>query len=241
MASKRATSLGKRGRRVWAGLAVTAVLLAGLAMLWGRPVVDEGVQSFASDRTSPEANHASQAPIGFGGTWSSDVAPFGEEASLADAQAEAGYELFRPDAALASDASLSHVWVGTEEPGGEDMLPNYPQTKVALAYSSGIQVTVVPWVYGVNVPPFSQKSNAESYEIAASQHGYYSTLTIEGIPVLTEAAGDTGSGWIEFNLGTENADALTIAVIGNRDASDLESVAESIIKQWIADHPPAGV
>jgi hypothetical protein len=112
------------------------------------------------------------------------------------------------------------------------MPPTTDQATVALAYESGIQVTFVPWVYGVSVQPFSQEANAKSYEIAASQDEGYTTGTIAGIPVrVTAYSEDLGPGSVEFNLGTSNADAQTIAVIGNSGQADLESVAASIIKR----------
>jgi hypothetical protein len=182
------------------------------------------------------------APLGYGEQWNPDVAPFGmPQESLADAQSGLGYKLYAPEAAAASDDSLQHAWVGTEPPGGKDMLPTADQATVALAYDSGIQVTYVPWVYGVNVPAFSQESNEKSYEVAASQDDSYSTGAVGGIPVrITAYDKDLGPGSVEFNIGTSNADAQTIAVIGNVSVPELESVALSIIKLWSADHPNAG-
>ena len=140
---------------------------------------------------------------------------------------------------MASDPSLTQVWIGIEAPAPEDMLPKVQQTMLAFAYESGVQVRIVPWVYGVDAPPFSQQLNARSYEIAASQHEYLSASAIEGLPVLIESDGKrAGPSSIEFNLGTENADALTIAVIGNYESTELLPVAASIISQWAADHPP---
>lgn len=190
----------------------------------------------ASRQLSPGI--VAQAPWGYGNQWSPDVAPFGApQDSLAEAESGLGYELYTPDTATTSDESLVHAWVGMEAPGGEDMLPKDPQAMVALAYSSGIQVTYVPWVYGVDVPDFSQDANAESYKIVASQDDSYSTGTVAGIPVrITAYDKQLGPGSVEFNLGTSNADAQTIAVIGNVSEQELEDVAASIIQKWSADH-----
>lgn len=182
-----------------------------------------------------------RAPLSYASVWSPDVAPFGTaQDSLAEAESGLGYRLYTPDTLAASNASLIHAWVETEDPGGEDMLPTTPQATVALAYSSGIQVTYVPWVYGVKAPAFSQDFNAKSYEVAASQHKTYSTATVAGVPVLLTAYDEQAvPGSVEFNLGSSNADAQTIAVIGNLSVPELEDVARSIIQQWSADHPDA--
>jgi hypothetical protein len=156
---------------------------------------------------------------------------------MAEAQAAAQYTIPSPETALASDASITHVWLGVEAPGGKEMLPDHAQATVALAYGSGVQVTFVPWVYGIDVPPFSQRANAQSYEIAASQDPSLSVVTVAGVPArILPTSGDGGPGSIEFNLGTSNEDALTIVVMGRLDTPSLQDVAASIISQRNASH-----
>lgn len=225
----------------WIVLAVSLLLVASFSMIRAQ----SGDQRIGSSSTDASPRQLSPglppAPNGFVANWSPNVAPFGvPQDSLAQAESEIAYKLYLPDTATASDSSLTHVWIGSEPPGGEDMLPTTPQATVALAYSAGLQVTVVPWVYGVKAPPISQEDAAKSYEIAVSQDEGYSTGTIDGIPVLVYPHDKSGPGSVEFNLGTANSDALTIAVIGNMDTADLETVAESIIAQWGADHPSVG-
>lgn len=229
--------------RVLVALATAILILVGISLARSQPPSRERNPRSTGDQ-SPQAltpGSEAQAPFGIGSQFSPDVAPFGTaKDTLADAESGLGYKLYTPETTTASNSSLEHAWVGTELPGGKDMLPTTDQATVALAYSSGVQVTYVPWVYGVNVPPFSQESNAESYKIAASQDDSYSTGTIDGVPVRITAFDKlAGPGSIEFNLGTSNADAQTIAVIGNLSKRELEEVASSIIEQWSTDHPGA--
>jgi hypothetical protein len=177
------------------------------------------------------------AGFGGGGSWSPDTDPIGgKEVSLSVAQTESGYAIYVPSTNLASDSSLSHVWMGTEPPGGVSMLPATAQTTVALSYSTGVQVTIVPWVYGVDAPAFSQTSNEQAYKLAASQLPTLSVDYLDGVPVrlMSYESGADSPGWVEFNIGTSNADALDITVLGKLSSTDLESVSRSIIDQWLA-------
>jgi hypothetical protein len=62
--------------------------------------------------------------------------------------------------------------------------------------------------------------------------------TALGIPVrVSSYSADSGPGSVEFNLGTSNADALTIVVLGQTDIAELEGVAGSIIARWLAGNP----
>jgi len=236
----RRRTIRRRAGSVVAAAVVALAFVLPLNALLG--AVDYRVSRSAADESSRQLSPGlPSAPLRFGSAWSPDIAPFGTaQDSLAEAESDLGYKLYTPDTTAASDASLIHAWVGTEDPGGEDMLPTEPQATVALAYSSGIQVTYVPWVYGVKVPAFSQGSAAESYKIAASQDDSYSTATVAGVPVLLTAYDkQAGPGSVAFNLGSSNEDAQTIAVIGKLSAPELEDVARSIIQQWSADHPDA--
>ncbi|HTG46388.1 MAG TPA: hypothetical protein VK646_01875 [Actinomycetota bacterium] len=174
-----------------------------------------------------------------GDNWDPNVDPYGagEEVSLDQARSRVEYEFYPPETAQASDGSIRHVWLGSEPSGGKTMLPAQSQTTVALAYASGIQVNVVPWVYGRDAPGFSQERNAAAYEKAASQGIGIDVAQIDAIPVRSEKGNGSSPGWVEVNLGTTNADALDISVIGTVPLSDLYDVAGSIIEQWLADHP----
>jgi hypothetical protein len=79
---------------------------------------------------------------------------------------------------------------------------------------------------------------ADVAEAAAAMKGY-STTRIDGIPVLMYPQDEGGPGSIEFHLRTANSNAVTIAVIGNKDLSDLEAVSESIVGQWLNANPVA--
>src|SRR5205085_375806 len=98
-----------------------------------------------------------------GANWSPDVSPvsLSKETTLDQAGPAAGFTIYRPDIALASDQSLSHVWLGNE-PASEGMLPKGDQTSVGLSYRSGIVVRYVPWQHGTDAPPFSE-SQAEAH------------------------------------------------------------------------------
>lgn len=170
------------------------------------------------------------------GRFDPDADPWGNgrEVTLAVAQAAAGYPLYLPDCAEASPASLDHVWLGVEQAGDGVTLPTVDQTEVAASYSSGILVTIVPWVYGKDAPPFSRDRNAKDYQI-----GGFTVVYIGGIPTRHEDAADGANGYVNFALGTTNGDALEIDVMGRVPTANLEDVAASIIKQWEAARPGA--
>ncbi len=118
---------------------------------------------------------------------------------------------------LASDSSLTHVWTSVET-APPPMIPRHV-TKVALAYSSGIQVTIVPWQYGRKAPPFSQAQVASHYKAIADESlaGAFTISTIEGIPVLVNrenVQSEDNPGVLEFQLGTANANAVTVQLVG---------------------------
>jgi len=226
-----------------AGIVVALTIAVAAAATWQAVARRSEAQVNASTaqvsigkRVAPSADRP-VAGFGTGGFWSPDVDPIGgKEVSLSAAQSESGYPIYAPSSNLTSDSSLSHVWMGTEPPGGDSMLPTYAQTTVALSYSSGVQVTFIPWVYGVDAPTFSQTSNEQAYKLAASQLSTISVDSLDGTPVRMMAyeSGAESPGWVEFNLGTSNADALDITVLGKLNSSDLESVSRSIIDQWLA-------
>jgi hypothetical protein len=117
------------------------------------------------------------------------------------------------------------------------MLPDHAQTSVALAYASGIVVTYVPWQYGKDAPTFSQTQSATHYEQMVDQtpSGAMTFQRIGGIPSLAieqNFGGQENPGSIDFQLGTENSNAVTLTVFGRRSATDLETVAASIASQW---------
>jgi len=232
----------RRARLALSSIAASFVLLfvvVGVSVM-DRPM-PQGSLSQATPGVHPSQQHqVVPGAVGYGNgtTWAPMSGPFGREATLSTARSEAGYPLYTPNTSLASDTDITHVWLGTEAAGGQYMLPDHPQTSVAITYSSGIQVIFTPWVYGVDAPPFSQARNERSYEIAATQDDYISVAEIDSIPVRIESStsGPAPSS-VEFNLGTRNADALTVVVIGRADIDALSDVSSSIIQAWLAVNP----
>lgn len=192
-----------------------------------------------------------QPGLGFGlgnsgSQWNPDVSqmPAGQETTLSQAEAQAGPPVYTPNVPLASDGSVSHVWVATVDPS-DGMLPTYPRTAIGIAYSSGIQVMFVPNQYTPNAAPFSQAQAAASYqelaaEISSQTPGGMTTGTIQGIPVQIipqDVQGQGNPGSVHFALGTSNLDSQGVTVLGRFGTADLEAVASSIIAQWQQANP----
>lgn len=234
---------------------VVVAVCSGLAVLATGLVAGEYlISSHGSAAPSPATRLGFGNDVDVGAKWSPDY-PQGQEVTLQQAQTRAGYPLYLPDVQLASDAALAHVWVGTESVPGPPMLPETPPTTVAASYSSGVVVSFVPWVYGVDAPPFSEQQVLSHYQQMVSQDASdpsssigMSTDIISGVPVLVipqdieNSANPTGEhnpGSIEFQLGTANSNAITVRVQSRLSTSDLESVASSIISQWEQANPSA--
>jgi len=185
---------------------------------------------------------------GFGGCFDPDSNPFrgpgASEVTFAQAQAAADLPIYAPQTTLAEDGTLSHAWIGVD-PETPPMLPHHDVTKVALSYESGIQITFVPWQYGPNAPPFSEEQVAEHYRQVAGEApaGVFTATTIDGIPALEgreNVEATNNPWWVELQLGSTNANAVTVRIVGRRSVADLATVAESIISQWKSAGSGAG-
>jgi hypothetical protein len=196
----------------------------------------ESLQPAPTEGTS--ANGGFGAAGNSGANWSPNVPPVShaQETTLDQAVSQAGYPFFRATVALASDDSVSHVWLGTQE-AGEGMLPKQDQREVAISYSSGVVVSYIPWQYGPSAPPFSEGQVAR-HDKAAEAHsprGLMTASSIRGVPALilaTNFEGQDNPGSIELHLGTSNEDAVEVVVYGRYPSVDLMNVAASIVEQW---------
>ena len=59
--------------------------------------------------------------------------------------------------------------------------------------------------------------------------------SIQGVPALViaqDVGGQYNPGSIEMDLGTSNADAVTVTVFGRFSFGELDDVATSIVSQW---------
>ncbi len=175
--------------------------------------------------------------------WKPQTTPFqiggGQEATEAQALAQATSEIDLPALPVAADSSLTHAW-WISIPPTDGLLPTVPRTSVAFAYQSGVQIIYDPWQYGATAT-FSQTQNRAYFQVQSSQlPGIISVDTVAGIPVgviPSNAGGAGGPGSIEFELGTQPSDAVQITVLGRLSTAELEAVAASIIGTWEAAHP----
>jgi hypothetical protein len=107
-------------------------LLVGAAVLLAAaiPVL------LARQQRGPQASEGLRLP-GRGGYTAPHEVPFpgAEDVSLAAATSAAPFPIHRPDHPLASDASLTNVWV--QVPAADS---DHPTMQVALWYSSGLEI-----------------------------------------------------------------------------------------------------
>jgi hypothetical protein len=207
-------------------------------------------------RAVPLRNHRSSCtvpqPIGVlasvsGANWSPNF-PLGTETTESQALALATTRVFVPSVSVASDATLTHAWVGSVSPA-QGMLPKEEVIQVAFSYSSGVVVTYRPWQYGAHAAPFSEAQIAQYMrdhvvaEQAQGSKNYFDA--VRGIPVIVSPQDcpqdppGGGPGDLDFHLGTALSNAVEVMVIGRLPSADLEAVAASVIAKWQAANDAA--
>lgn len=136
---------------------VLAAVLAGLSATY------VAISLFGSDGNQPtqRSNPADTSDARAGVLFPSPEAPllFGLKSTLEQAEAKAGFHLYRPDHVLAKDALINDVWF--EETSTDDE----PWMQVAITYSSGLRMYLLPaWVDGMDKNPESQyESRADEF------------------------------------------------------------------------------
>lgn len=116
----------------------------------------------------------------------------GERVNLAEAEARVGFDLLRPQDDVASDASISEVWILTGE-----------TTEAALRYESGLRIYLTVWPTAANPRSF--------YEELARDSGVGRVLEINGFPAFSVGKDEQAQGY--------PADSVVLVSIGNVEVS----------------------
>lgn len=226
--------ISRMKRNVLVGLSIV-VWAAALFTLRSEP------SSSPSARSSSGVGGFGGLGLNTGADWDPNRDPLldGRETTLARAVSDASYPVFLPDVPAARASSVTHVWLGSTGTA-DGLLPTTPRAVIAVAYSSGVQVTILPNQYTPDSDPFSQTTAAASdRKLSAELNGLVSFDSVSGVPVRVIPANQVGQGnpgFIQFSLGTTNADAFIVDVYGRYPITSLETVAASIISQWQAAH-----
>ena len=155
---------------------------------------------------------ARSAPSASGGL---GVAPgdgplaFDTEMSLDAAIDAVPFAISRPSTAIASDASIAHVWVRDMPPG---------ETEVAIEYQSGIMATLLP----------TRADTEAGFSDVAKSFGYPG--------VVVEKVGDRTSLIIPENIDGQNLGSIAfvisgveVVIYGHYDTETLKTVARSVV------------
>ena len=181
-------------------LAALVVLLTLHPSLWGaRAIVQATPGSIATGGRALGA--VSNGPF-----------PSGKEVSLAEAQRRAPFPIHRPSSPLASDSSITAVWI--QDVMGDDGARDF---QAAVDYVSGLEILLGP----VTFDP------ATYYANAARELGNSSRVqNIDGHPALVIPEGNDGGdgpGSVAFVI-----DGTEITVYGHSPIGDLIAVATSV-------------
>jgi hypothetical protein len=136
----------------------------------------------------------------------------GRQVTLEAAVTGFGLPLLRPDSELASDSSLTQVWLATDD-----------VRAVALIYESGIRVYLTPWPAGNPLSP------EQFYSQQASATAAGRTQTINGAvawvaPANAQATGVPPEAFIDFVV-----NGIEVSLRGaSFSVDDLVKVAETV-------------
>lgn len=134
----------------------------------------------------------------------------GERVSLSDALEQAPMLLMRPQHELASDSSLTEVWVANE--GGF--------REVGFRCASGLRAYLSVW------PPASDPM--AFYESLVKDTGAGSVVTISGNPAWVSAANSQADGFPAHSVVDMTVGGIEISLQGDFRAATLLEVAESV-------------
>jgi hypothetical protein len=232
-----ATDVGKASPKV--AFVAKCLLVFVTVIVWTAALIAHKDALGPSDTAATsESSGSSGFGLGNSGSgWDPNQDPIvnGQVASLTHATSSASYPIYLPNVPAAQNSSVARVWQGST--GTSDgLLPAAPRSIVAVAYTSGIQIVIVPNQYTPGADPFSQAAAAASYQqLSVETNGEVTVDKVLGIPVRVIAAnylGQGNPGSVYFALGTTNDDAVVISVLGRTSTSSLEAVAASMISQW---------
>ena len=123
------------------------------------------------------------------------------------------FAISRPSTAIASDASIAHVWV-EDMPTGEQT----GETEVAIEYQSGIMATLLP----------TRADTEAGFSDVAKSFGYPG--------VVVEKVGDRTSLIIPENIDGQNLGSIAfvisgveVVIYGHYDTETLKTVARSVV------------
>lgn len=133
----------------------------------------------------------------------------GERVSLARAQLDLPIEVLRPQHSLASDSSLSQVWVGTKD-----------VTEVGIRYQSGIRVYLTMWPVNKDPGSFYRELVAES--------GAGKVVLVGGNPAWVveqheQAPGYPPTSVIDITIGN-----IDVSIYGDYSTDQLLEVAKTV-------------
>jgi hypothetical protein len=133
----------------------------------------------------------------------------GQQVSLAEAEKESDFALYRPNSPMAADKSLSEVWIG----GAGDRA-------VAFRYETGVTIYLTPWPEGKDV--------AKSYESRVADTGAGSVQMISGntawvIPKDSQAEGMPPDTVINMVV-----NGVELSIHGDLPTDDMLSIASSV-------------
>jgi hypothetical protein len=133
----------------------------------------------------------------------------GIRVSVEEAAARSGIAVYRPQASLASDDSLSEVWLGTA---------NVPE--IGLRYESGLRAYLSVWPAG--------KKPADFYGRFVAESGVGWTTTINGHPALVIPANAQGDGFPPTTVVDISLGSVEVSLHADVSVEELVAIAATV-------------
>lgn len=203
-----------KNRTVVALAAVAGLLLVALVGCRTSPPEPRAASRTSPPESTPEQDAGSLVDR------SRDQGPFlrGKKLSVAQAEAEAGFQLLRPHHPQANDGNIRNVFISQErDERGK------PWAQVAIDYESGLIMLVLPaWVDGTEKDP-----RKEYQEVVDTYPGPYARVTtVHDVPALVIERNPKGTAFLSVVI--HGVKVKLFAEYAPLEASQLTEMAESL-------------